>query len=198
MVKANGDGMPQGLLTVLKWIIGLAVAALILVIMLIIFGNLVGNLGFGQESTAFTNETITWTDAGVTPATAQGRVNGVLTNVIVTNKTGGEVISSGNYTISGVLISNTTSNYTDVNVSATVSFDGRGKIDTDSVILNYSQSAVNVSAQFPTVGTIIGLAILLLVLIGILAFAIKAMMGIAANPTSATGSFDPGSGGGFA
>ena len=112
---ANNDGMPQGLLTVLKWIIGLAVAALILVIMLIIFGNLSGNLGFAEGSQGFN--------------------------------------------------------------------------DTQSVILNYSQSAVNVSAQFPTVGTIIGLAILLLVLIGILAFAIKAMMGIAANPTSSVGSF---------
>ena len=177
--------MPEGMKTTLGWVLGVAIIAFVLLIMVIIFGNLQGNVGFGTESTAFINETITLTDAttGATPATAENRVNGNLTNVVMSNATdgGGEFINSDNYTISGVLlIATATSEYnaTSVNVSATVTYDEQGKIDSDNLIVNYTKSATNTSAQFPTVGTIIGIAVLLAILIGLLIFAIRKMMGV--------------------
>jgi len=71
------------------------------------------------------------------------------------------------------------------NLSGNVGFTkySQGYNDTEHIILNYTESAVNVAEQLPTVGTILGVAILLSVLIFILVFAIRKMMGV----TSATG-----------
>lgn len=65
----------------------------------------------------------------------------------------------------------------------------QGYNDTENVILNYSASAVNTAVQFPTVGTILGIAILLIVLIGILVFAISRMMAAAGGAGSSNASF---------
>ena len=70
-------------------------------------------------------------------------------------------------------------NGTSVNASYSTSFDSQGQIDSQSIILNYTESATNTAAQFPTVGTIIGIAILLAILISLLVFAIRRMMGVA-------------------
>jgi len=175
-------GLPEGMRGVIGWALGVGILAFILLILLIIFGNLSGNVGFSQDSTAFTNETIVFTDAGSTPATAQNRVNGALSGVVVRNATGGEVVPSTNYTISGVLViadGSSAYNGTNVNVSGTVSYDSQGLINSNSVIDNYSISATNTAGQFPVVGTIVGIALLLLVLIGILVFAIVKMMHVA-------------------
>ena len=102
---AKEGGMPDGVKSAIGWTVGLASIALILVIVLILFGNLSGNTGFAEDSAGFNN--------------------------------------------------------------------------TENVIGNYSESAVNTAAQFPVVGTIIGIAILLVVLIGILIFAITKMMKVA-------------------
>ena len=107
-------GMPEGVRGAMFWAIGVGVIALVLVILLIIFGNLSGNLGFATST--------------------------------------------------------------------------QGYNDTQNVILNYSLSATNISAQFPTVGTIVGIALLLVVLIGLLVFAISKMMGVAENPTGGSNS----------
>ncbi len=172
------------------WVLGIGVIAFILLILVIIFGNLQGNVGFGRESSGFINESISFTTAGTTPATADNRVNGVLTNVVVINGSAGshEVVPTNNFTVTGVLIlADTSSSYVNstVNATGTVTFDEQGLIDSNSIILNYTQSAVNTSAQFPTVGTIIGIAILLLILIALLVFVIVRMMGVAGGTGSA-------------
>ena len=102
--------MPQGMKAIMGWVLGIGIIAFILLILLIIFGNLSGNVGFADGTQGFN--------------------------------------------------------------------------DTQAVILNYSASATNTAAQFPTVGTIIGIAILLMILIALLVFAIVKMMGV----TTATGS----------
>ena len=98
------SGMPQGVQTAMFWVLGVGIIALSLLIMLIIFGNLSGNVGFASGT--------------------------------------------------------------------------QGYNDTQNLILNYTASATNTSAQFPVVGTIIGIAILLAVLIGLLVFAIRKLMGV--------------------
>ena len=176
------QGMPESVKSVINWVLAIGIIAFILLIMVIIFGNLSGNVGFGQDSTSFDNETILLDSSGATPATAQNRVNGVLTNVVITNASeASEIIPATNYTVSGVIITiNGTSVWDgiNVNVTAALSFDEQGKIDADNIINNYTKSATNTSAQFPTVGTIIGIAILLLILIALLIFVIKKMMAI--------------------
>ena len=104
-------GMPESARSILNWVLVIGIAAFILLIMVIIFGNLSGNVGFTAHS--------------------------------------------------------------------------QGYNDTENIILNYTTSATNTAAQFPTVGTILGIAVLLLILIGLLVFVIKRMMGVS---TSSSGS----------
>lgn len=81
------------------------------------------------------------------------------------------------------------------NLSGNVGFavGTQGYNDTQFLIGNYTQSALNTAKQFPTTGTILGIALLLAILIGILIFAVRKMMGVA----GAGGSSGGGSSGGF-
>ena len=99
---AKGRTMDMGM--VMSWAVGVASIALLLLIMLILFGNLSGNVGF-----------------------ATGTV---------------------------------------------------GANNTDNFIANYTQSVLNVGKQLPTVGTIIGVALLLFILIALLVFALRSMAGV--------------------
>ncbi|KKM14619.1 hypothetical protein LCGC14_1704350, partial [marine sediment metagenome] len=118
----------------------LGVIGFIGIIWLLIYGNLSGNLGFGQDTASFVNQTINLTDAGNTPAGASGRINGLISNssIIMINNSNGIVIGSGNFSTNGVLIFNAGQivNSSNVNVSYDVSFDSSGKIDTENVITN--------------------------------------------------------------
>jgi len=190
------SGKAEGAKTVLMWVLVIGIIALILLIMAILFGNLSGNIGFGQDSASYYNETITL-NASATPASAKGKINGALSSIIMTNATDGLTVHADNYTTDGVRIisigtNDVDYNLTSVNVSYTVAYDEEGKIDTDNIIFNYTDSAVNVAKQLPTTGTILGVAILLAVLIFILVFAIKRMMGV----TSGAGGIGGGGGGG--
>ncbi len=181
-------GMPEGIRTTMFWVLGIGIIALIGLIMLILFGNLAGNVGFDQDSTTFYNHTINLSSAGEIPDGAvhnstQMRVSATLSSIIVTNaSTGGARMTSDNYTVTGTTINASSTASADynhnVNVSATVTYDSQGQIDSDNLILNYSKSVINISKQFPTIGTMVGVALLLVILIGILIFAIRKMMGI--------------------
>jgi len=67
-----------------------------------------------------------------------------------------------------------------------------GYNDTEEVITDYTTSATNLSGQFGVVGTMIGIALLLTVLIGILVFAVRKLMG-----ATTTGGTSVRSNGGF-
>jgi len=75
------------------------------------------------------------------------------------------------------------------NLSGSVGFasGSQGYNDTQSLILNYTTSATNVSAQFPVVGTIIGVALLLLILIGVLVFAISRLSKVSGGSNASFG-----------
>ena len=103
----NSGGMPDGMRSVMGWTLGVGIIAFVLLILVIIFGNLSGNVGFADGTQGFN--------------------------------------------------------------------------DTQFIILNYTLSATNTASQFPTVGTIIGIALLLLILIALLIFAIRRMMGVASS-----------------
>ncbi len=101
---ARQSGMPESARSILNWVLVIGIAAFLLLILTIIFGNLSGNVGFAADTQGFN--------------------------------------------------------------------------DTENIILNYTRSAVNTASQFPTVGTIIGIAFLLLILIGLLIFVIRKMMSV--------------------
>ena len=67
------------------------------------------------------------------------------------------------------------------NLSGNVGFatGTQGANDTTNYIGNYTASVLNTGKQFPTVGTILGVALLLIILIAILVFAIQKMSGVA-------------------
>jgi len=100
----GGAGGNTNMGTVMSWAIGVASIALLLLIMLILFGNLSGNVGFAANTLGANN--------------------------------------------------------------------------TDNFINNYTQSVLNVGKQLPTVGTIIGVALLLFILIALLVFALVKMRGV--------------------
>lgn len=105
-----------GVKSILNWTTGIAAVAFVLLIMVIIFGNLSGNVGFAADT--------------------------------------------------------------------------QGYNDSQNIILNYTNSAVNTAAQFPTVGTILGVALLILILLALLVFVIVKMSGISGGKAGGnSGSF---------
>lgn len=108
-----GDRNP--LQNVVQWTIGIASVAFILLLMVIIFGNLSGNVGFATDTQGFN--------------------------------------------------------------------------DTQYIIGNYTTGAVNTATQFPTVGTILGVAILILILLALLVFVITKMSGVSGGKGGGSGSF---------
>ena len=98
MAKGGSD---LSMRVVMGWVIGLSGIALMLLIMLILFGNLSGNVGFADGT--------------------------------------------------------------------------QGANDTSNFIANYTTSVLNTGQQFPVVGTIIGVALLLFILISLLIFALVRM-----------------------
>ena len=194
--------MPESVKGVMGWTLGVGIIAFILLIMVIIFGNLSGNVGFTQDTatTAVQQLVLSNQTAPVTLTGTSGKTNPSVSSVVVINATNGVVITSGNYTLTDTTITGSgtmTENGTGVNVSYITAFDSQGQIDSDSIILNYTQSATNTSAQFPTVGTIVGIAILLAILIALLVFAIRRMMGVADSRGTSNGSEFGGADRGF-
>jgi len=189
------NGMPESLKMVLMWGIGIGILALTILILLVIFGNLSGNLGFQQVSSSIVNESMAFSDGGTTPTNASGYIDVSLSLVSIINATGNETVPSTNYTISGAVItadSDSPWNGTTVKVTYTQTYDGDSELDAEEVITDYTTSATNLSGQFGVVGTMIGIALLLTVLIGILVFAVRKLMG-----ATTTGGTSVRSNGGF-
>lgn len=189
------DNLPDGMRSVIGWTLGVGIIAFVLLILVIIFGNLAGNTGFSQDSETTALQEMTLANNSVVTFTGTvGRNNPSVNTVVVVNATGGETILAGNYTVTATTITGTSDmtllyNGTAVNVSYVTAFDSQGQVDSDNIILNYTLSATNTAAQFPTVGTIVGIALLLLILIALLIFAIRKMMGVASSGGSTNASF---------
>ncbi len=226
MSNKNGGGMPPEIRTVLMWGLGIGILAMTLLILSVIFGNLSGNTGLPDSTTniSVTNEsddslaqlvyvnTTTYTLNGFNSSWSSIAVETILADANQSNgsQTGITKLPSGytltvpsaNFTLSssGVLENATTFVYPNVTLtySYIYTFAGQIKRDTESIITNYTASALNTSKQFPVTGTILGIALLLAILIGILVFAIRKMMGVAGSSgaggsnSSSGGSFDRG------
>ncbi len=206
MTKNNeSKGMPQDVRTVLMWGLGIGILGMTLLILLIVFGNLSDIGVFARETTIHTNESSNY----ALNSTVYVLANGVstvgfvsLTVSAVHNASQGigTLIPATNYTIdgtAGTITNNSVITYTDINVSYVTTFRSSQELDTDAVIGNYSSSAVNTASQFPVTGTILGIALLLAILIGVLVFSIRKMMGVASSTnqggrSNSSGGFERG------
>ena len=154
---------------------GLGLIGFLGLIWLMIYGNLDGNLGFGQTSTAFTNEIILLSDVAATPAGAANRVNGNITHSSVTmiNVTGSN-INSANWTLGLVSFTTATTDFngSSVNVSYTVVYDEAGKVNTDNVINNVTGGFTTFFTFANTWFTIAAIVLLIFMLLGLLAVAV--------------------------
>lgn len=103
-------GMNSGIKSALNWTIGLVTIALVIIVSLIIFGNLSGNLGFAEST--------------------------------------------------------------------------QGYNDTQAVINNFTTGTGQLVKQVPTVFLFVGISLLLFVLVGVLAWVIKKMLGFAGKKTT--------------
>lgn len=77
---------------------------LIALIFLIIFLSFNGNFNIPYTTSSFTNQTITLNCTGAVLPGTENLINPSISNVIMTNKTGGEIINSYNYKVSGNMI----------------------------------------------------------------------------------------------
>ena len=195
MAKSSGD---MDMRTVMGWAIGVASIALLLLIMLILFGNLSGNVGFGTDGATITNETIVQADlTGIGTINDNTNVNFVSWNAsLILNASIGPAGATSNETlIEGTdytifPLNGTFSNDTAWNrsfVTYNTVRDSIGLVNTNNFINNYTQSVLNTGEQFPTVGTIIGVGLLLFILIALLIFALGKMARM--GPGSSGGSF---------
>ncbi len=189
---AKGRTMDMGM--VMSWAVGVASIALLLLIMLILFGNLSGNVGFGDDSKTITvtNETNAWLNiTGYTLSVVNSSTSGYTLTTIFSNSenqslTYNFTIPLANATVTSLgVVSNATevfnaTVYNNVSLTYTYAYatPSIGKANTDNFIANYTQSVLNVGKQLPTVGTIIGVALLLFILIALLVFALRSMAGV--------------------
>ncbi len=156
----------------------LGVVGFIGVIWLLIYGNLSGNLGFGQDNAAFSNQTTALSTSGSTPAGADNRVHGAISTVVMTNATGGEIIESTNYTVSGVVITGVAGSEYDtfnVNVSYSLAFDSEGLINTENVISNVSGGFSTFFTFSETFFTIAAIVLLIFMFLGLLSIVVLIM-----------------------
>ena len=181
--RGGNSRMDMGV--VMSWSVGLAGIALLLLIMLILFGNLQGNVGFGTQGTTITvnNESPTWLNSSNYTFAVSNASTGSYAIVNAWNLSGAQLVPSGYYQIDGDVVFTNGSNYPATLTSNETNFtytyvyttDTIGKQNTDNFINNYTKSVTNTSEQFPTVGTIIGVALLLFILIALLVFALSRM-----------------------
>ncbi len=183
---ANNSG-DMDMRTVMGWAIGVASIALLLLIMLILFGNLSGSVGFGNDGATIINETITVaTTTGIWTINDNTNPNFVSWNATLilnatfgvsgpTNETLVEGVDYTIFSLNGTFGNLTSGNWNRSFVTYTTVRQSIGLINTDNFINNYTQSVLNTGEQFPTVGTIIGVGLLLFILIALLVFALGKM-----------------------
>ncbi len=164
-----------------KVFLALLTIGLMGLLFLIIYGNLSGNLGWAQDSTSYVNQTINLSAAGNTPAGASGRVDGSLSSVVIVNASNGSyILTTGNYTIAGVIINaSVASGFNDknVNVSYTVSYDGSGELNTENVIGNLTAGATEFFTFSSVWFILTAITILIGIVLGVIALVRKSSGG---------------------
>ncbi len=153
----------------------LGVIGFIGIVWLMIYGNLDGNLGYTQDTNVTSLQELTIANNSVITLNGGiGKTNPATSNLLMINATGGETITSGNYTVTGTTITGSATmtlayNGTAVNISYTTSYDSSGKIASDGVITNLTGGFGTFFGFSNTFFTIAAIVLLIFMLVGLLA-----------------------------
>ena len=112
------------------------------------------------------NSSITLIETGATPSELDGLTSVSMSNVIIINATGLEVIPASNYTVTGAVIASTTGQYngTAVLVSSDYTSDSQAEQDTNLIVGNITSGTVSFFANVPTFMVLLGVVVLLLII----------------------------------
>ena len=142
----------------------IASVAILLLGLLLVFGNLSGNLGFTQDSASTPVQQLTLANNSIVTFTGTvGKTNAAVSSVVVINATGGETIAAGNYTLTNTTITGSATtdyNATLVNVSYTTTYDSDNQINSEEVITDVTSGVTNLSDKFGTIFTLLGVILL--------------------------------------
>ncbi len=164
---------------------GLGVIGFIGIVWLMIYGNLSGNLGFASQTTTFTNEggygingtTFTLRNGTITPGFES------LSVASVVNATGGGTIGTANYTVdatAGTIVGSAARlpfNWTQANITYTVTFKAAGERNSEAVIDNISTGFLTFFSFSNTFFTIAAIVLLIFMLVGLLAIVMTIAQG---------------------
>lgn len=159
----------------------LGLAGFIGIVWLMIFGFMSGNLGFTQDSQTTSVQALTLANNSIVTFTGTtGKVNPTVSNVVVINATGGETITSGNYTLTSTTITGSATmtlayNGTGVNVSYITRFDSDGQISTETLIDNMTSGYTVFFGFAPTWFQIVAIILLIVMLVGLLGVVVGIM-----------------------
>lgn len=175
-----------GVKNAMGWVIGISTIALVLLVILIIFGNLSGNVGITTtQTTTYTNESgyLNLTRGAYTLSHMSDAY--ALSYAIIqvgANYTGVyQPLTSGNWTLSGNTITNATGidgtkyDYQNVGITYVVTYNSGEYQQTQGVINNMTSGIGKLTTQIPTIFLFVGIGLLLSILIGVLAWVIKKM-----------------------
>lgn len=153
-------------LVVILFVIGL------LVMIFSITGSGLADAVYTPAEGSLANETLLFSDGGTDTSVASLR-HISLSNVVVTNSTGGEIVPSTNYTVSGgtiTAVGSSAYNGTNVNVSASYSY-WASNTATDSI--NETASSISGVTSWFTIFIVIGAMVVLITLTVLIIVAIR-------------------------
>ena len=157
-------GQTLGLNGIVVALVLFVVIAILALVFFQVNDSLITNLPSSSATTS--NETVTLTVAGTSLSQSILPLFSI-TSSTVTNATGGEVVSTGNYTISsaGLIQATATSNYTNqaVNVTYTYNYQGDATGAYNSSV-SMRDAGTNITSNMPLVGTVIIFGIIIAII----------------------------------
>lgn len=178
----------------MNWVIGITSIALVLLVLLIIFGNLSGNTGITTtQTTSYVNESGFVNDTGYTPTgvtAVQNYLSYTIQEVWANASTTAVLIPSTNYTQTGNVIYNGTTldfgdfGYDDASITYIVTSRSEEYNTAESTITNMTSGLGRVSSQFTTIMLFVGIGLLLFILLAVLVWVIKKMSSVGGSQSN--------------
>lgn len=182
--------------TAMSWVIGIASISLVILVLLIIFGNLSGNTGITTTTTiTYTNESGFVNTTGFTPAgvSIEGFLSYTITQIggNYSVEDGYYVIPATNYTQTGNVIYNNSGTinleeygYLDAGITYTATYRSSEYLETEEAITDTTTGFSNFVKQIPTIFLFVGIGLLLFVLVSVLGWVIRSLTGVGGDSTS--------------
>ena len=180
-----------GLDTTKAVLVGVLILAVLTIALLLVLSNLKDTAEFAEtkQTYKFVNETVATVDEVYTDLSYQWRRNCAISSVTARNASGGELIAAANYTVSGCRIKTNGAtdpqNGTDWKISGIYSYNSQFANDLSG---NVSTAPTNFFKQAPTVFTLLGIVLIILVIAIVIGAVAKFGMGVSTGGRGSTSS----------